>query len=87
MYIYLARMQCESKSTMSSLNDTSIQPPTEERIAGYKRAVLIPEICQMMFVAGETGEPSSDTTTLVEQIVHEQVVEMVRGCQIFFERY
>ena len=32
---------------------------------------------QMMFVAGETGEPSSETTTLIEQIVHEQVFEMV----------
>lgn len=32
---------------------------------------------QMMFVAGETGEPSSETTTLIEQIVHEQVHEMV----------
>jgi len=31
----------------------------------------------MMFVAGETGEPSSDTITLIEQIVHEQVIEMV----------
>ena len=32
---------------------------------------------QMMFVAGETGEPSVETTTLIEQIVHEQVYEMV----------
>lgn len=48
-----------------------------ERIEGYKRIVLIPVIEQMMFVAGETGEPSSETTTLIEQIVHEQVYEMV----------
>ncbi len=48
-----------------------------ERIEGYKRIVLIPMIEQMMFVAGETGEPSSETTTLIEQIVHEQVYEMV----------
>ncbi len=32
---------------------------------------------QMMFVAGETAEPSSETLLLVEQIVHEQVQEMV----------
>ena len=44
---------------------------------GYKRVVLIPELQQMMFVAGETGEPSGETTTLIEQIVHEQVIEMV----------
>ncbi|KAF6235387.1 hypothetical protein HO173_006583 [Letharia columbiana] len=36
------------------------------------------EIQQMMFVAGETGEPSSETTTLIEQIVHEQVIEMLK---------
>ena len=62
---------------MSLLNDTSSPPPDEElaeglkEIAeGYKRIVLIPEIRQMMFVAVETGEPSSETTTLIEQIVH-----------------
>ena len=31
----------------------------------------------MMFVAGETGEPSTETTSLIEQIVHEQVHEIV----------
>lgn len=62
---------------MSLLNDTSAPPPEEEIAKGYKRIVLIPELQQMMFVAGETGEPSSETTTLIEQIVHEQVIEMV----------
>ena len=37
----------------------------------------------MMFVAGETGEPSSETLLLVEQVVHEQVQEMV--CSDFLE--
>lgn len=50
----------------------------EERMNGFKEFVLIPEIEQMMFVAGETGEPSAESTALVEEIVHEQVVEMVR---------
>ena len=62
---------------MSLLNDKSVPPPKKEIVEGYKRIVLIPEIRQMMFVAGETGEPSSETTTLIEQIVHEQVIEMV----------
>ena len=45
---------------------------------GYREHVLIPEIsAQMMFVAGETSEPSSETSLLVEQIVNEQVQEMV----------
>ena len=62
---------------MSLLNDTSAPPLEWEISQGYKRVVLIPELQQMMFVAGETGEPSSETTTLIEQIVHEQVIEMV----------
>lgn len=32
---------------------------------------------QMMFVSGETAEPSLETTTLIEEIVRQQVVEMV----------
>lgn len=70
------------RSTMSLLNDTSAPPPGKEIAEGFKRIVLIPELQQMMFVAGETGEPSSETTTLIEQIVHEQVIEMVSLCVI-----
>lgn len=63
-------------STSDSDEDLVNDAPLEERIDGYKRIVLIPEIEQMMFVAGETGEPTSETTTLIEQIVHEQVLEL-----------
>ncbi|KAL8822073.1 MAG: hypothetical protein Q9191_007184 [Dirinaria sp. TL-2023a] len=39
--------------------------------------VLLTEmITQMMFVSGETSEPSTETTTIIEEIVREQVVEM-----------
>lgn len=31
----------------------------------------------MMFVSGETAEPSTETTALIEEIVRQQVVEMV----------
>lgn len=66
------------RSVMStSEEESSHGAPLEERIEGYKSEVLIPEIEQMMFVAGETGEPISETTTLIEQIVHEQVLELV----------
>lgn len=33
---------------------------------------------QMMFVSGETAEPSVDTTGMIEEIVRQQVIEMVR---------
>ncbi len=32
---------------------------------------------QMMFVSGETAEPSAETTWMIEEIVREQVLEMV----------
>ncbi|TLD18307.1 TFIID-18kDa-domain-containing protein [Venturia nashicola] len=38
------------------------------------------EIQQMMFVSGETVEPTPETTMLVEQIVQQQVMEMLRDC-------
>lgn len=34
-------------------------------------------ISQMMFVSGETADPPPETTTIIEEIVHTQVVEMV----------
>lgn len=32
---------------------------------------------QMMFVSGETAEPAPETTSLIEGIVQQQVIEMV----------
>ena len=34
-------------------------------------------LTQMMFVSGEEAEPSVQTTTMIEEIVREQVVELV----------
>lgn len=48
------------------------------------QSVLSHVLPQMMFVSGETAEPSVETTGMIEQIVREQVVEMVsilRQCQ------
>ncbi|OTA59109.1 TFIID-18kDa-domain-containing protein [Hypoxylon sp. EC38] len=38
------------------------------------------EIQQMMYVSGETGEPSVETTAMIEEIVRQQVIEMLRNC-------
>jgi transcription initiation protein SPT3 len=43
-------------------------------------------IPQMMFVSGETGEPSPETTTLIESIVQDQVQHMLRECTILATR-
>jgi hypothetical protein len=34
-------------------------------------------VYQMMYVSGETGEPSSETTGMIEEIVRQQVIEIV----------
>lgn len=74
-------ISCQKPSFFMEANSVASLSEDEvfrnERIEGYRRIVLIPNLTQMMFVAGETGEPSSETTTLIEQIVHEQVFEMV----------
>src|SRR5207247_2637391 len=51
--------------------DEDNETPEEwkERVANFFR--------QMMFVSGETAEPSAETTTLIEEIVRQQVIEMV----------
>ncbi|KAI9737548.1 MAG: Transcription initiation protein spt3 [Cirrosporium novae-zelandiae] len=38
------------------------------------------EIQQMMFVSGETSEPSVETTSIIEEIVRQQVIEMLYQC-------
>jgi hypothetical protein len=40
-------------------------------------ANFIPSSLQMMFVSGESGEPSAETAGIIEEIVHQQVVEIV----------
>lgn len=41
---------------------------------------MINVIEQMMFVSGETAEPSIETTTLIEDITRQQVLEIVSFC-------
>ncbi|KAI0907160.1 TFIID-18kDa-domain-containing protein [Ustulina deusta] len=38
------------------------------------------EIQQMMYVSGEQGEVAPDTTAMIEEIVRQQVIEMLRNC-------
>jgi transcription initiation protein SPT3 len=37
------------------------------------------EISQMMYVSGETAEPPVETTSIIEDIVRQQVIELVRS--------
>lgn len=42
-----------------------------------KRERLMTWFAQMMFVSGETAEPSTETTGMIEELVRQQVIEMV----------
>ncbi|KAK6220445.1 spt3 [Colletotrichum tabaci] len=37
-------------------------------------------LCKMMYVSGETAEPSVETTSMIEDIVRQQVIELLRNC-------
>lgn len=41
------------------------------------KSALTNQLRQMMFVSGETAEPSVETTTLIEEITRQQVIEIV----------
>lgn len=60
--------------THQVMADTDIN--LEISLEEYKEE-LTEVITQMMFVSGETAEASPETTTMIEEIVHTQVVEMV----------
>ncbi|KAF2790642.1 TFIID-18kDa-domain-containing protein [Melanomma pulvis-pyrius CBS 109.77] len=51
-----------------------------------KNASFHVEITQMLFIAGETTEPSAATTFLIERIVHQQVVETLKRASVLATR-
>ncbi|KAJ9231565.1 hypothetical protein DTO169E5_7887 [Paecilomyces variotii] len=60
--------------------DEDLESPENAEDAETMRdfeARLTDAIKQMMFVSGETAEPSIETTTLIEDIVRQQVIEML----------
>ncbi|KAK7203363.1 Spt3 protein [Myxozyma melibiosi] len=46
-------------------------------MSGSDKYKYKPEIQQMMFVSGETNDPPTETTSLIEDIVRSQVIEML----------
>ena len=56
--------------------DGDAEPDRETERQRWRR-MLIKDLSQMMFVSGETAEPSPETTGMIEEIVRQQVVEMV----------
>ncbi|OAL36247.1 hypothetical protein AYO20_04405 [Fonsecaea nubica] len=64
------------RSTTPSASDTPGNDDDFESPEDFKQR-LIYWIGQMMFVSGETAEPSTETTWMIEEIVREQVIEML----------
>lgn len=56
--------------------DGDVEPDKETEQQRWRR-MLMKDLNQMMFVSGETAEPSPETTGMIEEIVRQQVVEMV----------
>jgi hypothetical protein len=50
--------------------------PANARKSAFKKELMF-RVQQMMFVSGETGDPSPETTGMIEEIVRQQVVEIV----------
>lgn len=46
---------------------------------------MLTDFVQMMFVSGETAEPSTETTTLIEDITRQQVLEIVSTKNLTFD--
>jgi hypothetical protein len=64
----------DSSSDESAFTGDGLKPKKRKRT---RRPWTDKVVKQMMFVSGETQEPTPETTTLVEQIVKEQVKELV----------
>lgn len=59
--------------------DAETKEEFKEMLIGFSR--------KMMFVSGETAEPSVETTTLIEDIVRQQVVEIVCSFPYYVVNY
>lgn len=57
-------------------DETNPEAPFEQTMEQF-RSDLREQIAQMMYVSGETGEPSVETTGIIEEVVRQQVVEIV----------
>lgn len=58
--------------------ELSEQPESEQSEKPKGPVTFAKQIKQMMYVSGETAEPSAETTGMIEEIVRQQVIEMVR---------
>jgi hypothetical protein len=80
---YDADDELSSADLMSTADwmKASTELPTK---AFFQYKILTKRLLKMMFVSGETAEPSIETTTLIEDITREQVLEIVRSSTSYY---
>lgn len=68
-----------SSIAMADLFAQNLSPdPFEEvSIRLFGQMLIETYLVQMMYVSGETAEPPAETTSIMEDIVRQQVIEMV----------
>ncbi|KAL8637023.1 MAG: hypothetical protein Q9228_005659 [Teloschistes exilis] len=71
---------------MNISEDDAGKAPANALSARKDRGYPAKIIAQMMFVSGETAEASQETTTIIEEIVHTQVVEMLKRSTVLATR-
>lgn len=71
-----ARDEVECEMLGPVIESSSDSEDVKESEEDWKSA-LMGMIRQMMFVSGETSEASVETTTIIEEVVHTQVTEIV----------
>lgn len=68
----------DTPPTDDNEQEAPVKEEKTEEDKKYSQMGLADLLPQMMFVSGETAEPSIDTTTLIEEITRQQVIEIVR---------
>lgn len=69
------RYDADDELSTVQMEATTLELPT----ADLFRRKITDKLLKMMFVSGETAEPSIETTTVIEDITREQVLEIVRS--------
>lgn len=77
---HTSQLQLKASCCVRNLLLDRSPPDTPTTMAEKDKFKYRIEIQQMMFVSGETGEPSPETTGIIEEIVRGQVIEMLLMC-------
>ncbi|CAI7678972.1 unnamed protein product [Penicillium pancosmium] len=67
----------DTPPTDDNEQEAPVKEEETEEDKKYSQMSLADLLPQMMFVSGETAEPSIDTTTLIEEITRQQVIEIL----------